>query len=280
MATEKEAKAILRGTARALLEFSATFVAPLYWPVQHPDGSVTARNGTAFFLQTKEALFGVTAAHVIEGPNSWREHCKAHGRTRLRLGGRAGQAVLFDWDARRVDINLEIDVATFTISPQEIARIGRTVYSGLQTQWPPAPPVDRQGVLYAGFPAVGTKILSHEAVEFGVVCGTGLVSAINERDVHTLIEREYLEPVFSKEIIPEDYVFGGISGAPLLQILLKENGLLLNDLSGVIVSGPNVSDDAQESIPGFELISARRVRFIRPDGSLDHSLWNSLKLLR
>jgi len=39
------------------------------------EGIITARNGTAFFLRTPDALFGVTAAHVVEGPGGWRESC-------------------------------------------------------------------------------------------------------------------------------------------------------------------------------------------------------------
>jgi hypothetical protein len=181
MVTEEEAKAIIRKTAKAVLEFSTTIVAPLFW-FEHTDndGSVV-RNGTAFFVRTKEALFGVTAAHVIEGPGSWREYCRKRGPTLLRLGAKTGNSIAFNWDARCVDISLEIDIATFVISPRELDRIERTAYSGIQKKWPPDPPKYQQGILYAGFPGVGTAKLSPTAVQFGIVCGTGLVSAINPR---------------------------------------------------------------------------------------------------
>jgi len=152
----------------------------------------------------------VTAAHVIEGPGGWRESCARHGKAPLRLGAKNGASVELPWDARCVDIDLDIDIATFTISPREIEAIERVPYGGLQAQWPPPPPRVDVGITYAGFPGVGTRNLSHAAVQFGVLCGTGLVSSVNDREISTLLEREYLEPVLGEGIVPEDYNFGGI----------------------------------------------------------------------
>jgi hypothetical protein len=270
--------AIVRRMGKPILEFAASIVAPLYWAVRNTDGTVVTRNGSAFFLQTDKALFGVTAAHVIEGRNSWRSHCELHGKAPLRLGGREGTSVSFDWDARAVDINPDIDIATFTVSPREIEHINRTIYSGLQIDWPPEPPQERQGIIYAGFGAAGTRQISPEAVQFGVVCGTGLVSSVSELNISSLIDRSYIEPVLGDGIPPENFDFGGLSGAPMLYVTLTKRGLFLNSFAGVIFSDPNTSDKAGEAIPGFELIRARRARFIRADGFLDHSLWDSLRM--
>jgi len=52
-----------RGEAE--LELAGSFCAPLYWVVGRlPDGSPIARNGTAFFLNAGQGVFGVTACHV------------------------------------------------------------------------------------------------------------------------------------------------------------------------------------------------------------------------
>jgi hypothetical protein len=277
MITEEEPQAIVRRMGKPMLEFAASITAPLYWPVRNTDGTVSARNGTAFFLKTRRALFGVTAAHVIEGRNSWRSHCEINGETQLRLGGRNGTSVSFDWDARAVDINLDMDIATFAVSAREIEDINRTPYSGVQNGWPPDPPRERHGIVYAGFPAVGTRLLSVTSVQFGVVCGTGLVSSVSELNVSSLIERDYLEPALGDGIPPGNFDFGGISGAPMLYVTLSKGGLFLNSLAGVIFSGPNTSCDPGKAIAGFELIRARRACFIREDGFLDHSNWGSLR---
>src|SRR5262249_48117096 len=160
-----------------------------------------------------------TAAHVIEGPKSWRAHCKEHGPTPLRLGARNGASVTLPWDARAVDIDLDIDIATFTISPREIAAIERTPYSGYQREWPPPPPQRDKGIYYCGFPAKGTRQLSQRAVQFGVSIGSGVASSVSDTDVSSLIEREYLEAALGEGIPPENYDFGGISGGPMLYVI-------------------------------------------------------------
>ena len=273
MPTEQEAREITRRVIKAAFGFAATIVAPLYWVGRNPDGTPYARNGTAFFLQTNDALFGVTAAHVIEGKNSWREHCEQYGKTEIRLAGRRGTSVEFDWDARCVDINLDLDLATFAISPREIEQIDRTAYSGHQTHWLPALPPEKQDILYAGFPGVGTRRLSREAVEFGAICGGGFVHSVTVRNVSSMMEREHLEPMFGQGIPPENYNYGGISGGPMLYNYLSKDGVLVTALAGVVYSGPNTSDDPNEAIPGFELFRARPAMYIRSDGFLDHDRW-------
>jgi hypothetical protein len=89
-----EAKEIMRRLGPAELEFVISISAPLYWEAhRRQDGRRSTRNGTAFFLRTSEAAFGVTAAHVIEGRNSWRAYCEESGPTPLRLAGRKGNSI-------------------------------------------------------------------------------------------------------------------------------------------------------------------------------------------
>jgi hypothetical protein len=178
----------------------------------------------------------------------------------------------FEWDARCVDINVDMDIATFMVSPREIAQIDRQAYRGLQTDWPPELPYERQGIMYAGYPGSGTRQLSRSTVSFGYLYGAGFVSSVSVRDISSLMEREHLEPAAGISIPPENYDFGGISGGPMLYNGLK-NGLLVNALAGVVYSGPNTSDDPNEAIPGFELFCARPATYIRSDGFLDHDLW-------
>jgi hypothetical protein len=275
--TIEEAKVIMRRLGPRELEFAISISAPLYWEDRRrPDGRRAARNGTAFFLRTPQATFGVTAAHVIEGPNSWRAYCEEHGPTALRMAGRKGNSIELPWDARCVDINPAIDIATFMIADWEVATIDRTIYSGYQADWPPPPPSQDKGVFYAGFPGAGTRVPSKNEVVFGAFAGSGIASSVNERDVLSLIERDYLEPALGEGIPPENYNFGGISGGPMLYVVETRSGLCFNALAGVMYAGPNTSTDPNEAIPGFELIHARRARFIRIDGFLEHDLWDSL----
>jgi hypothetical protein len=275
--TDKKAKEIMRRLGPAELEFAISICTPLYWVVRGHDGKPSTRNGTAFFLQTREALFGVTAAHIIKGPKSWRAHCEEHGPTQLRLAGRNGTSIPLDWDARTVDINLDLDIATFTVSQAEIASLGRSIYSGYPSEWPPSGPAKNKGVFYAGFPGISTMHRSREEAVFGAFAGSGIASGVNERDILSQIEREHLEPALGDGIPPENFDFGGISGGPMLYVVETKSGLRFNSLAGVLYAGPNTSDDPNEAIPGFELFHARRARFIRADGFLDHGLWESVQ---
>jgi hypothetical protein len=237
--TEAEARAISGRVAKVMRDFAATIAAPLYWPAHDARGSLKARNGSAFFVETRERLFGITAAHVIEGGNGWRQHCQRHGRTRLRLGGRSGTSIELDWDQRRLDVNLDMDIATFSVSRNEVLELGRTVYQGFQRKWPPAPPERHQGIGYAGYAAVETKLLARDAVEFGFLYGGGLVSSVSETTVSTLIERPFIQPIPGGEALPpEGYNFGGISGGPMLSNQITSGGVLVNALAGVVVSRP------------------------------------------
>ena len=274
MVTETDAKAISQRVGETMRGFAASIVAPIYWASRDADDSVIARNGTAFFLRTSAALFGVTAAHVIEGKKGWRQHCLKHGKTALRLAGKHGTSVPFDWDARCIDIDLQMDIATFTVSLREMEQINRVPYEGLQPDWPQ--PDRDAGVAYAGFPGVETNVQSHAAVEFGLFFGSGLVSGINNFHVSSLLERDCVQPLDGEGMVPDNYDFGGISGSPLIYFLTK-GGLFANALAGVILSGPNPSTNPDESIPGFELFQARRAHFISADGALDRALWDSIQ---
>jgi hypothetical protein len=142
------------------------------------------------------------------------------------------------------------------------------VLTGHQKSWPPDPPRQDCGIYYYGFAGVGTLQLSRAAVSFGAVCGSGVASSVNELDVSFLMERQYLTPALgSQELPPEDFDFRGISGGPMLKVT---QGILRGwELAGVIYEGPNPSSDPAEAIAGFEVIRARRARFIRADGTLE-----------
>jgi hypothetical protein len=271
--TEAEARALVRQLGPPERDLMASFTAPLYWAVRNDDGRIGARNGSAFFLKTRERLFGVTAAHVIEGSNSWREHCSSHGRTPLRLSGKTGTSFELDWDARQLDINTTLDIATFSIDERELATIQRVPFQGFQPSWPPLPPAQWQQVTYAGYAAVETRLISHEEVEFGFVCGSGLAHSVSDTSVSSLIERPYLEPIAGVNLPPENFDFRGISGGLMIYVTEEHMRLRLNVFAGVVIAGPNTAEEEGQAISGFEVIIARRGRFINADGTLDHSLW-------
>jgi hypothetical protein len=72
--------------------------------------------------------------------------------------------------------------------------------------------------------------------------------------------------------MPENFDFGGISGGPFVAIV--QTPTLRSCIpAGVIFQGPNPSGDPTESIQGLEIIRARPVHFINPDGTFDIARW-------
>jgi hypothetical protein len=133
------------------------------------------------------------------------------------------------------------------------------------------PEVDRE-ITYCGYPGHARKILSLREISFGRFAAGGIATSVNEVSISVLIERPNLIQVHGDGVMSEDYDFGGISGGPLLAIV--QTPTIRSWMpAGVIIEGPNRTGDVSQSIQGFEMIKARPVQFILPDGHLDVSRW-------
>jgi hypothetical protein len=271
--TEQEARAIMAaGLGKAELEFAASVTAPLYWVVREPDKPYRARNGSAFFLDAGNGQFGVTANHVIEG---WRrDRADVKTATPLQLG----HDLILDLDGKNsvIAAHSDLDIATFRITPSEIASINKTCLTGYQKTWPPSPPTQDRGIYYSGFPSVGNLWLSPNAISFAAAAGGGIASSVSETDVSTLIERQHLIDVLGLGFPPENFDFRGMSGGPMLTVV-ETTSIRSWALAGVIYQGPNPADDETEAVPGLEIIKARRAHFILPDGQLDLRRWHDIR---
>jgi hypothetical protein len=161
---EDMAEAIIMsaGLGRAELEIATSYTAPLYWVVRSRTGKIEARNGSAFFLDAGEGVFGVTARHVIEG---WRLAVAAGGVEALQLG----RDLPLDFRGKNAILSedRDIDIATFRITEAEVRSINKVVVRGHQKTWPPAPPMEGKGVTFSGFPGVATEWRSPSEISFG-----------------------------------------------------------------------------------------------------------------
>jgi hypothetical protein len=265
---EAEARRIVGdGLGRAELEIATSFCAPLYWIIRQPDGQRRARNGTAFFLDAGKGVFAVTADHVLAGLEQDRA---SHQVEAVQLGSDlkldlSGKHAVIDRDA-------ELDIATFRITPQEVAALGKTILTGSQSAWPPKPPLEGRGIYFSGFAGEATTWLSPSEISFGAAPGGGIADMIGRREIWTVFDRSWWIDLLG--LPPERFDFGGVSGGPM-PMVVERNGLRLWALAGVIFEGPNPSHQTGKSIEGFETIKAPPARFILPDGSLDRSQWDA-----
>jgi hypothetical protein len=255
------------GLGKVELEFVMSLTAPLYWITRDGNG-FRARNGSAFFLNAGQGVFGVTANHVIEG---WKRDCSM-GVMDLRLGN---ERINFDGKNALIAAHEGIDIATFRMSEGEISVIGKTTLTGYQKGWPPRPPEQDRGIYFGGFPGVEAIWLSREEISFGSTPGGGVANSISETDVCSLIERSNLIPLLGQGLPPENFDFRGMSGGPMLSVI-EQSGLRSWALAGVIYEGPNPLPGDSQSIAGLEVIRARRAHFIHPDGTLDTIRWKQL----
>lgn len=217
-------------------------------------------------MDVGEVTLGVTAAHVLKALQAV-EHSDL---IQSSIGSDLGFT-----SSRLIDCDDAIDIATFQISRKEIEAIGKTSVTGSQSAWPPEPPEAQRGVHFAGFPEV-EQIQQHEtATSFGVVTAGGIATSVNERDVSSQIERNELISLLPAGLPPENYDFSGMSGGPMLSVV-ETNSLRTWRPAGVIYQGPNISTDPNQAIAGLEIIRARRIDFIMPDGTLDRHRWEAL----
>lgn len=274
IATAEDQRAVLEsGLGKYELGLINSFNVPLFWMVRNDDGTPRFRNGTAFFLNAGSRLFGVTASHVIEG---WRRSCAEHGPSHLYLSGHR-ERLCIDWDARVIDDDPGIDIATFVVTEEEVRLLQKTILTGAQSVWPPRRPPANSILYYCGFPGVGTRPDPNGPL-FGALPAMGIATSISDSSISIQLEREYLVPVLGGGVPPENFNFGGISGGPVIKIVETDRGIRTYALAGIIYQGPNIISDPTQSIAGFEVIRVRHADFLLPDGQLDRARWGGLNL--
>jgi hypothetical protein len=273
---EDKAEAIrltLAGLGKAELELAASYTSPLIWTVDGGNGLERMKGGTVFFLDTGEAVFAVTAAHVVDEffrdakiPNV-HAAIAAHGKRPMRIP-------LGD---RIIDASAEIDIATFRVFANELQYFNRNLLRGHVREWPPRLAEVNGPATYCGFPGVGRRPVAGGR-SFGAVPMGGIVTNSHDTMISIQIERADYVRLLGDEDMPENFNFGGMSGGPLIAIVQAEIMRTWKP-AGVIISGPNPGDAPdQDFIPGFEVIRARPIHFIKADGTLDHDRWDQANI--
>jgi hypothetical protein len=179
----------------------------------------------------------------------------------------------FDPEERLIDLDEEIDIATFEVGPNEVREVGNTVLTGHQVGWPPPPPQEGGGVLFAGYPGREHRLTAPREIEWGIYGALGIATSVSELDISCQFERENWIDVLSVGLPPEGYSMGGVSGGPMLT-LIEQKGVWSHRLAGVICEGPHPDEkDDPAATFGLEVLRARRADFIQPDGTIDRARW-------
>ena len=246
-----EARRLIQGPfGRALHEAVHQYVHPLWWFDRGRGGAGRIRNGTTFFVNCGGGLFGVTAGHVYDEFAAQAEH-----GVRCRVGG----GPTWDLRPRLISRGEETDIATYRVTSEEVRQLGGIVLTGYQDEWPPKPPENERGSMFAGFPAVERKLLGEHRIEWGIYSALGIASSVSDRDVSCLLERHEWVPTPGAVEPEEGYDLGGMSGAPMLSLVIVRGTLVTWRLAGVLYECSKKLE---------EIVRAARADVIRIDGTV------------
>ena len=244
--TKKEAISLLKSPfGSEILKTVSSYVAPLFWSRREYKTLSIQGNGSIFFLRPNDISFAVTANHVYQ---KYITDKKSYTNIFCQIGD-----ILFPLEERLIDINEELDIATFRITSDEIRKINKIELS----MWPPSLPDIGKGVLFAGFPGHERFELSSHEVSFGIYAALGTATTVSERNITCQFKRKDWVEITEFALPPKGYSLNGLSGAPLFTVI-ERDGLWLWALGGVIY----------EFSPNIEIIMASRADNILADGSL------------
>jgi hypothetical protein len=245
--SKAEAIELTRGPYAATVEQAVSCsIAPLLWRERDKDGDLKIRNGTAFFVSA-DLTFVVTADHVYA---AYLKALNEFGRfARCQLGNLG-----FDPEDRVITRNAALDIATFVITNDEIARAGT---GRLPMSFNPMMPQTGRGVFFAGFPGVERRRLGERQIEIGIFSALTVAENVTVREISGHFERERQVDKPERPTAPVGYDIGGVSGAPLVTMVDSAN-LCYWRLGGVMTRFNKA----------FEIFYATRADFILPDGRL------------
>jgi hypothetical protein len=232
---------------------------PLFWHDRSLPWPKTVTGGSCFVLQFAEHLVLVTAAHVLRAYQDAARHTPTLV-CQLRL-------LPFDLSERVIQVDDDLDIATFALSQEELARI-RGVAVDCRVQGPPLE--CGRGLSLAGFPELMREVYSDGSAEFGVYSGLPAIDAFSDRDILTTYDPTRDQPLLPGVPAPPlGFNLSGCSGGIVLMPDISAGELRLFAV-GLIVQGPQglLPDEDRTS----DTLRIRRIHCIQPDGSIQHVL--------
>lgn len=188
----------------------------------------------------------------------------ARGKIACQLGD-----IRFDPEARLIAVSDSIDIATFSVSADELIRIGKQPFTVPAGDWPPPHPSPaRPGHIgltayFAGFPEDGRLWINSQAISFGLYIAGGPIGSASDRQISMPFERQFWVDTLGLGFPPEGFDPGGISGGPMMMPLEKDGSWSFH-LAGVIAEFP-------ARALGVETVIAAPAHYIAADGSINES---------
>lgn len=243
--------------------FTLKVCTPIYWHDRHVRFPKEVEGGSSFILRFGTGLVGVTAAHVLDVYRAARAG-NSNLVCQLRL-------MEFDFRSAIIAVDADLDIATFRLSEAELSAIDGTAVD-CRGSWPPPVPTAGQGVSLAGFPEVTRFTFADKSVEARAYGALTMIEDVSERDLLFTYDPQREQSLGGLDHPPLGFNMSGCSGGPVL-LHGTRNGLHRWFPVGMITAGSRRDGSAETVDRGvaqdFDIIKARRLHFIREDGSLD-----------
>lgn len=217
-------------------------------PVFFRTASGNCSNGTMTFLDSGGTILGLTAGHVAReivatcgGRPGYR--CQV-GATELQLSS-------------LIAVHPTLDLACFRLSPELVAAARHNAVT--VSVWPPQVIVERDLVLYGGYPGMYREEIEGRFDNAFVWFGA-LVDSASEHQGGTAL-RIGESMTAGEERVPANADLGGWSGGPVFRLTERES-LTRLELAGIIYEYDN----------NTEIVLAHNLRSLRRDGTFDVSL--------
>jgi hypothetical protein len=197
--------------SRRMHDSASGYIALLIWRYQSKvlETPLLPRQGSVFFLDCGRGPFAVTAGHVFEQFVEDRANYLIRS-CQINNVGFNPEERLIAWGK-----DLGLDIATFRVTPEEIAVMGKKVLQGTDGAWPP-PPNPRGAVFFGGFPGCERDAIGPDEMVFGFHGAMPMLTSFTEHQLCCQFEREAWVDVRGLGLPPVGYDLGGISGGPML----------------------------------------------------------------
>jgi hypothetical protein len=248
---------------KEIADFTLAVCTPIYWHDRRVAFPKDVEGGSCFVLRFDGGLVGVTAAHVLDAYNAARQANSALV-CQLRL-------MEFAFHDAVIDTNSDLDIATFRLSEAELTAIQGTAID-CRGSWPPPTPKAMQGVSLAGFPEVMRLTLPDRSIVFQAYGALSAIEDVSDRDILFTYDPAREQSWKGLDLPPLGLNMSGCSGGPVI-LHGTRNGLHRWFPIGIINAGSKRDGTASQIDRGdaqdFDIIRARRLHFIREDGSID-----------
>jgi hypothetical protein len=234
--------------------------APLYWHHPNTPWPRTLRGGSCFFLRFGDRTFGVTAAHVMQALQGTIAEAPD-----LIVQIRTG---VFAADASLIDIDADLDLATFRVANSFPESVGQIALSCSAADWPPPTPTDGGPIVVLGYPESQRFTKAPREADFYAYGGINFIESVGDRTILMTYDPSQVVAGQGAPKPPLHFNMSGCSGG-LGMIVVRRRGITRWFPAGVIITGDG--GESSGALGDIDLIQLRRISFIRADGIISRN---------